>query len=249
MEALYRRNAVLEALRGSRRDLHTLWIQQGVSRKEIAPILQAARRRRLTIKEGSKHQISTLAGDRSHQGVVLEAEPYPYASLDDILALAANRGEDAFVLVLDLVHGPNNLGVLLRSAEICGVHGVIMQDRRAPDITPAIVAAAQGATEHLLIAQETNLNRALEQLKARGVWIIGLAIDDDAQAFGSVDFNMPVGIVVGHEGSGLRRQVQANCDIVLQLPMRGHVESFNAAVAGSIVLYDVWRARGFPGSG
>lgn len=245
-EILYRRHAVSAALHSSRRPLHTLWLQDGLPRKEAAPFLQAARARNLPVRHVSKHELSTLVGDRSHQGVALSADPFPYATPDEMLALADARGEAPFLLILDLVHGPHNLGVLLRSAEICGVHGVIMQDRRAPDITPAMVAASQGATEHLLIAQETNLNRAIEQLKARDVWIVGLAIDPDARLFGTVDLNLPLAIVIGHEGSGLRRQVQANCDIVLQLPMRGHVESFNAAVAGSIVLYEAWRARGFP---
>lgn len=245
-DILYRRNAVREALRGTRRDCHQLWVQEGLPKKEAAPFLQQARERNVAVRRGSRHELSTLAGDRSHQGVVLEASAYRYATLEAMLARAAELGEPPLLLVLDLVQGINNVGVLLRSAELCGVHGVIIQDRRAPDVTPAVVAAAQGATEHLLIAQETNLNRALEVLRARDVWIAGLALDDSAAPFGTIDLNRSLAIVVGHEGHGLRRQVQANCDFLLQLPMRGHLDSFNVAVAGSIVLYAAWQGRGFP---
>ena len=125
-------------------------------------------------------------------------------------------------------------GQLLRTAEICGVHGVVVQERRAPDITPHIVAAAVGATEHLLIAQVTNLNSAIDTLKQAGVWIVGLDIDPTAHKFGQIDLNMPLGVVVGHEGSGMRRRVKESCDILLQLPMRGKVDSLNASVAGRL---------------
>lgn len=246
MDVLFRRNAVLEALRSKRREVKRLWVQKGLPRKEITPILQAARRRNVPISETSRQKVGQRAGDRSHQGVALEVGPYPYADVESMLELAKASGEQPFILLLDQVHGPQNVGQLIRSAEICGVHGVIMQERRAPDITPHIVAAAVGATEHILIAQVTNLNNAIEQLKQAGVWIVGLDIDETAQAFGTVDLNMPLGIVVGHEGSGMRRRVKSNCDILLRLPMRGRVESLNAAVSGSIVLYAAWQARGFP---
>jgi 23S rRNA (guanosine2251-2'-O)-methyltransferase len=245
MEVLFRRNAVLEALRSERREVKCLWVQKGLPRKEISPILQAARQRNVAVNETSKQKVGQLAGDRSHQGVALEVEPYPYADLDEILAHAKRSGEPPFVLLLDQVQGPQNVGQLIRSAEICGVHGVIMQERRAPDITPHIVAAAVGATEHILIAKVTNLNNAIETLKQNGVWIVGLDIDETAQTFGNVDLNMPIGIIVGYEGSGMRSRVKDNCDILLRLPMRGHVESLNAAVSGSIVLYAAWQARGF----
>lgn len=244
-EILFRRNAVLEALRSERRQVIHLWVQRGLPRKELAPILQAARRRNIPIVESDRGTIGRKAGDSSHQGVALEVEPYPYATLDDVLARADASNEPPFILLLDLVQGPQNVGQLLRSAEICGVHGVVVQERRAPDITPHIVAAAVGATEHLLIAQVTNLNSAIDTLKQAGVWIVGLDIDPTAQAFGSLDLNMPLGVVVGHEGSGMRRRVKDSCDILLRLPMRGKVESLNASVAGSIVLYAAWQARGF----
>jgi 23S rRNA (guanosine2251-2'-O)-methyltransferase len=246
-EYLYRRNTVLEALRGSRRQLHRLWTQPDLDRKQAAPILAAARERQVAVQQASKQRLSQLAGDGSHQGVVLEVGPYPYSSVEEILETAVTRGERPFILLLDLIHGPQNIGTLLRTAEICGVHGVVVQDRRAPEITPSVVIYSAGAAEHLLVAQVTNLVETMRQLQRQNIWLVGLELDPQAQRLGQVDLDMPLGIVVGHEGSGLRRLVRESCDILLQLPMRGHVESLNAAVAGSVLLYAAWQARGFEG--
>lgn len=244
-EFLYRRNAVREALRGGRRKLHKLYIQKGLPKKEAAPFLQLARAKQVRVEEVSKQKLGNLVQDGSHQGVVLESADYPYADLTDILNLAKKRNEPPFILILDLVQGPQNIGMLVRTAEACGVHGIVMQERRAPDITPAMVAASAGATEHLLIAKVTNLNRAFAELKEAGVWIVGTAMDDEAQMLGAVDLDRPIALVIGHEGSGLRHQVRQNCDMLVTLPMRGHVESLNAAVSGSVLLYAAWQARGF----
>lgn len=242
-EFLYRRNAVLEALRSRRRVCYTLWLQQGLPRAEAAPFLSLAQQRGLAWREATKERLGQLAGDRSHQGVALEVGAFPYADVDAILALSQARGEAPFLLLLDLVQGPQNVGMLLRSAEACGVHGVVIQQRRAPDITPAMVAASAGATEHLLIAQVTNLVSTLRQLKRADVWLVGLDLATDAKTPAELDLNMALGLVVGHEGSGLRRLVREECDFLLRLPMRGQVASLNASVAGSIALYLAWRAR------
>ncbi len=246
-EYLYRRNAVMEALRGERRKLHKLYIQARLPKKEAAPFLRLAREKKVRIEEASKQRLGNLVRDGGHQGVVLESAEYPYATLSDILTLAQKRNEPPFILIFDLVQGPQNIGMLVRTAEACGVHGIIMQERRAPDITPAMVAASAGATEHLLITKVTNLNRAFETLKAANVWIVGTAMDGGAQMLGEVDLDRPIALVIGHEGSGLRHQVRRNCDMLVKLPMRGQVESLNAAVSGSILLYAAWQARGFNG--
>jgi 23S rRNA (guanosine2251-2'-O)-methyltransferase len=246
-DRLFRRNTVLEALRGSRRQLYRLWLQKGLPEKEVAAIVEAARQRGLPIQAADKGQLTAWASDSSHQGVLLEAGPYPYSSIPAILALAAERQQKPFLLLLDLVHGPQNIGSLLRTAECCGVHGVIIQERRAPDVTPHTVTYSAGAAEHLLIAQVTNLAQAIAELKERDIWVVGLDIGERAQTLGQVDLNMALALVVGHEGEGLRRLVRDRCDLLLRLPMRGRVESLNAAVAGSIALYAAWQARGFPG--
>ena len=244
-EYLYRRNAVREALKSKQRTIKKLWIQKGLPKKEATSFLTLARKRNVPTQEVPKQKLGNLAKDGGHQGVVLEVAPFRYADVEDMLALAQSRSEMPFLLVLDLVQGPQNVGMLVRSAEAAGVHGVIMQDRRAPDITPAMVAASAGATEHLLIAKVTNLNRTLEFLKSADVWIAGTAMDESTQALGEVDLNLPLALVIGHEGSGMRRQVREHCDLLIKLPMRGQVESLNAAVSGSILIYQAWQARGF----
>lgn len=250
-EALVRRHPVLEALRAQRRALQRLYIegQRGRADRELQPILAAAQAAGVPVTTLDKHALDQLAqrhaADAKHQGVLLEAGPYPYAEPDEMLGLAERRGERPLLLLLDLLHGPQNIGALLRTAEACGVHGVILQDRRAPEITPSVVQFAAGATEHLLIAKVTNLAETMRRLKDAGVWLAGMDLDDTAEELGRVDLDRALGVVVGHEGEGLRRLVRDRCDFLVRLPMRGRVESLNAAVAGSILLYAAWGARGF----
>lgn len=248
MDLLYRRNPVLEAVRGGRRELHRLWLQRDGRDEQLEAIQSEARQRGVAVSYAGKQKLNNLVQDGSHQGVVLETGPYPYSSLKEILLYAANEGERPFLLLLDLLHGPQNIGALLRTAEICGVHGVIIQDRRAPDITPAVVIHSAGAAEHLRVAQVTNLVHTMRRLKEEDVWLVGLDVDEDAQGLDSIDLNMSLGIVVGHEGQGMRRLVRETCDFLLCLPMRGRVASLNAAIAGSIALYQAWQARGFKGA-
>ncbi|MCA9925951.1 MAG: 23S rRNA (guanosine(2251)-2'-O)-methyltransferase RlmB [Anaerolineales bacterium] len=244
-EILYRRNPVLEAIRAQRRTIHRLWVQKGADKKLLRPILDAAHKYGVQVQTTDKQKLGHLAQDGGHQGVVLEVGSYPYSDVDRMLALAQERGERPFLLILDLLHGPQNIGSLLRTAEIVGVHGVIMQDRRAPEITPAVVQYAAGATEHLHIAQVTNLVSTIKQLQAHDIWVVGMDLAEDAQSLADVDLNMAVGIVVGHEGQGMRRLVRESCDILLMLPQKGYVQSLNAAVAGSVLLYAAWQARSF----
>ena len=246
IEYLYRRNTVLETLRGSRRKLYRLWLQSDFHQPD--EILHEVQERRIKVERAEKSQLTNLLNDGSHQGVVLEVGPYRYSSSSEMLALAEERGEMPFLLLLDLLHGPLNIGSLLRTAEACGVHGVIMQDRRAPDITPQVVIHSAGAAEHLLIAQVTNLVQSIKALKKAELWIAGLDLSERAIPIGEADLNLPLAMVVGHEGRGLRRLVRNNCDFLIQLPMRGRVGSLNAAIAGSVAMYAAWQARGFEGT-
>jgi 23S rRNA (guanosine2251-2'-O)-methyltransferase len=246
-ELLIRRNSVFAALDSNRREFYRLWVQEDISQKPIADILEMASKRRVTIKKASKKAISNKAQDNRHQGVLLEASPYRYAALNEMISLASSREEKPFLLILDLLQGPQNIGSLLRTAEICGVHGIIVQDRRAPEITPTIIQYSAGAAEYLLISQVTNLAQSINDLKEKGIWVVGLDIDQEAMQYGDVDLDLPIALVVGHEGSGLRRIIKKHCDFLLRLPMRGRTESLNAANAGSILLYAAWQARGFRG--
>lgn len=249
MPYLYRRNTVLEALRANRRQLHRLWLQQDLPDHLSQPLTAEAKARDVSIAYAGRDKLGNMAQDSSHQGVVLEVGPYPYSDLDEILAHAANQGQRPFLLLLDLLHGPHNIGSLLRTAEVCGVHGVIMQDRRAPDITTAVSIYSAGAAEHLRVAQVTNLVHSMHLLKERDVWLVGLDLHEDAQDMRQIDLNMPIGLVVGHEGEGMRRLVRETCDFLMILPMRGRVASLNAAIAGAIALYQAWQARDFEGAG
>jgi len=188
-------------------------------------------------------------GDGRHQGVAVEASRYPYVEVDAILSAARKQVEPPFLLVLDLISDPQNLGTLLRTCEAVGVHGVVIQDRRAAAITPAAVRASSGAVEHLRVARVTNVARTLTTLKDTDVWVVGLDNSGEALRYDRADLRGGMALVVGSEGRGLRRLVRERCDFLVELPMVGQIGSLNAAVAGSIVLYEAWRQRRAEGSG
>lgn len=242
-ETLYGRNAVYESLRAGRRQFYRLLIAETVRVVDVvADILRLAEAVDVPVERVPRRHLDWL-GDANHQGVVLEASEYPYTDLDEILAEAQRRGDPPFLLLLDLVQDPQNLGSLLRTAEAVGVHGAVIQRRRAAGITPAVVHTSAGAVEHLRVAQVTNLPDAISRLKARDVWVVGLENVRGAQRYDQADLSGPLALVVGSEGEGLRRLVQDRCDLMVYLPMAGEVTSLNAAVAGSVVLYEAWRQR------
>jgi 23S rRNA (guanosine2251-2'-O)-methyltransferase len=211
-------------------------------------ILASARTAGVEVAPVPRKNLDSL-GDVNHQGVVLEAGAYPYVSVDEILAASRQQDEPPFLLVVDLVKDPQNLGSLLRTADAVGVHGVVIQRRRAAGVTPAAVRASSGAAEHLRVAQVTNLVSVIGELKARGIWVAGLESAEGARRYDRAELDGPLALVVGSEGRGLRRLVRERCDFMVELPMRGRVTSLNAAVAGSIVLYEAWRHRQGGGSG
>lgn len=242
-EWLYGRNAVYEALRARRRHFFHLRLAQGVDEKgHLAEIIKMASEFRLPIDRVPRTNLDALG--KGHQGVALEASSYSYSGLVDILALAARRNEPAFVLILDVLQDPQNLGTLIRTAEGVGVHGVLLPFRHTASVTPAVVNASSGACEYMLITQ-VNLAQAIQQLKEENVWIIGLDAGLDAQPLKNVRLDGPLALVIGGEGGGMRTLVRKSCDVLMRLPMRGRVESLNAAVAGSVALYFVWQGRGF----
>ncbi len=243
-ELLYGRNAVREALRARRRTLRRLIVSSGVQETGvIAEIVKLATTANVPVERVERQQLDKQLRDVNHQGVMLEVGEYPYVELDACLARATEREEPALLLLLDHLQDPQNIGTLLRTAEVVGVHGVILPGRRAAEITPAVVNASSGATEHLQIVIVTNLSQAIGELQKDGVWVVGLEDDPAAQDFDTADLDMPLAVVVGAEGAGLARLVRERCDFLVRLPMAGHVASLNAAVAGSIALYGAWRQR------
>jgi len=237
------RNAVYEVLRAGRRRVFRLWVAQGVQEKgRLLEILRLSEAAAVPIEWVERSRLDAL--DPDHQGVALQVSEYPYSTLFDVLSLVEQRQEPPFVLILDLLQDPQNLGALLRSAEAVGVHGVLLPLRRTATVTPTVVKVSSGASEHLLICQ-CNLVQAIALLKDAGLWVIGLENAPDAHYPHQVQLDGALALVVGSEGQGMRPLVRTSCDWVLRLPMRGRVTSLNAAVAGSIALYLAWQARGF----
>jgi 23S rRNA (guanosine2251-2'-O)-methyltransferase len=242
-EWIYGRNPVYEALRARRRQPFRLQLAEGLQEKgRLNDILGLARTRKIQIETVPRQRLDVYGS--SHQGIALEASGYPYSDLITILESSQQRQQMPFILLMDTVQDPQNLGTLLRTAEIVGVQGVLLPYRRTATVTPAVVSASSGASEHLLIAQ-TNLAQSINTLKEADIWIIGLDGSPSAQPLQQVRLDGPLALVVGNEGQGMRSLVRDSCDILMRLPMRGQIESLNAAVAGSIALYLAWQARGY----
>jgi len=237
-EFIYSRNAVYEALRARRRDCFSLLVAEGVQPAGKAErILKLAQERKCKIERVPRPRLEKIHPNT--QGFALEVSRYPYAALPDLLECAQERGEPPFFLLLDTLNDPQNFGALLRTAEAVGVHGVILPLARTVEVTPAVVNASSGASEHLLVAQ-ANLAQAIAELKEAGLWIVGLDQEGETvrlDAGRKSPLVGALGLVVGSEGEGMRPLVRKSCDLVLRLPMRGEIESLNAAVAGSVALY------------
>lgn len=247
-EFVYGHWAVMETLRAGRRNLEQLLLSETVEEKGIvADILAEAQKRSVKIQRAPRRIIDDLAAGANHQNVALRVGPYPYADVEDILSLAQRKNEKPFILLLDLLKDPQNVGVLLRVADSVGVHGVIIQERRSVSVTPSVVNASSGAVEYLQVAQVTNLVNVMKDLKEQDVWLVGLEAGKDIPPIDKTDLNMSLGLVLGSEGEGMRRLVRETCDLLLSLPMRGHLASLNVATAGSIALYAAWQARGWQG--
>lgn len=239
------RNPVYETLRARRRHIFRLLLAKGGDRGgHIPEIIKLARDRNIAFEEVPRAQLDGLASH--HQGIALQASTYPMAVLTDIFLKAEQSSQPLFVLVLDEVQDPQNLGTLFRTAEAVGIHGILLPFRRTATITPAVVNASSGATEHLLVAQ-VNLAQAIEELKTAGAWVIGLEGGADSQPVEAVRLDGSLALVVGSEGSGMRSLTRKLCDHLIRLPMHGQVDSLNAAVAGSIALYLALMARSKPG--
>ncbi len=216
-------------------------IAQGVQRSDrIVDILELAENKGVRIEEVPRKVLDNR--ERHNQGVMLQVSEYPYQTIHDIEANIQRSNVPGFILILDSLQDPQNLGTLLRTAEVVGVHGVVLPYRRAAAVTPAVVNASSGASEHLTIIQ-ANLAQIIDAFKQMDIWVYGLDSGPDAQPVSQLNLDGPIALVVGNEGEGLRQLVRKSCDVILQLPMAGQIESLNASVAGSIALYMAWQAR------
>ena len=241
-EYIYSRNAVYETLRARRREIFKIELADNVQIKgRLAEIMALASQRKIQVLKAPRVRLDKI--HEHSQGIVAEVGKYPYVDLLDILENARKKNELPFVLLLDSLNDPQNFGTLIRTAEATGVHGIVIPLAHTVEVTPSVVNASSGASEHMLIAQ-SNLAQAIEALKAENVWVVGL--DQNGETVGANTQRHLTGataLVVGSEGDGIRQLTRTKCDIVLKLPMRGQVESLNAAVAGSVALYLAYLAR------
>lgn len=240
VEMIGGRNPVAEALR-SGRELNKIWVAEGINKKSIGEILSLASKAKVVVQYVPNKRLDSLL-DSHHQGVVASIAAYRYAALDDIFELAAQKEEDPFILILDELEDPHNLGSILRTADATGVHGVIIPRRRSVGLTAVVAKASTGAIEYVPVVRVNNLSQTVMELKEKGVWIAGT----DAQ--GSTDYRymdatLPLAMIIGSEGKGMSRILKEKCDFLYHLPMVGQVTSLNASVAASLLMYEVLRKR------
>jgi len=239
---IWGRNPILETLHSKRRIKRILLAEGQREAPALAAIVHEAERRNIPIEMVPRFRLDQLSHGAVHQGCIALVEERRYASLEQILAYTESKNEAPFLLILDAIQDVNNLGSLFRSAEAVGVHGVILPEHRAAEVNATVVKTSAGASEHLLIAQETNLTRTIDFLKKQNIWVIGLAGEAKIE-YDAANLTGNLTIVVGNEGKGISRLVREHCDLLIKLPMRGQVNSLNAAVAGSIALYEALRQR------
>lgn len=232
------RNPIREALK-SGRDIEKLLVARGELSGSAREIVQMAKERHIPVQEVDRARLDAIT--HNHQGMLAFASAYQYSTVEEMLSLAETRGEKPFLVLLDGITDPHNLGAIIRTAECAGAHGVIVQERRAVGLTPAAVKASAGAVEHLPVARVTNITSTIEMLKAHNVWIY--AADMGGEDYAAVDFSGAVALVIGAEGEGVGRRVLESCDKTVSIPLRGKLDSLNASVAAGILLYAAMRAR------
>jgi 23S rRNA (guanosine2251-2'-O)-methyltransferase len=239
---IYGRKPVLEAIRSGNRAITHVYLLQGSRDGVLDQIESHAKARGIPIDLETRHRMDTMAGNDHHQGVIAVAENYQYSELQDLLDIARVRNEPAFILLLDEIEDPQNLGAILRSADAAGVHGVVIPKHRAAEVNATVLKASAGAAEHVNTVKMTNLNEAIRLLKEANVWVVGT--DGEAKKnFYEYDYRQPVALIIGNEGNGLRRLVKENCDELVKIPMAGQMSSLNASVAAALVLFEVTRQR------
>ena len=235
------RNAVIEALRAGR-SIDKIYIAKGETDKTLGHIASRARDAGIVVVEADRRKLDAMSATKAHQGVVAVAAVREYCDVEDILAIAAERGEPPFLVACDEISDPHNLGAILRSAYCAGAHGVILPKRRSAGLTGIVDKTSAGAAEHMAVARVANLPSALRDLKGRGLWVYGTAADAPASLW-ETDFSGPVCLVIGSEGEGMGRLVREQCDFLVSIPMRASLDSLNASAAAAVLLYEVLRQR------
>ena len=234
------RNNIKEAFR-AQMTIDKLFVQDGLKDAPVRAIVSMARKAGTIVNFVEKDVLEGMTKTGAHQGVIAYASAVTYASVEEILSEAEAKGEDPFILILDEIEDPHNLGACIRSANVAGAHGVIIPKRHAATVNGTAAKASAGAVHHTKVARVANITQTIEELKAKGIWII--CADMGGKPMYELDFKGPVALVIGNEGSGVRQLVREHCDFIASIPVRGEIESLNASVAAGILLYEVVRAR------
>ncbi|MBR4910048.1 MAG: 23S rRNA (guanosine(2251)-2'-O)-methyltransferase RlmB [Clostridia bacterium] len=234
------KNPVLEALR-SGREVDRLLIAHGADSGTAREIIAKCSKKGILIKEVSPQKLDYYCGGANHQGVALTFASHEYCSVDDILAAASAKGEDPFIIICDEIEDPHNLGAIIRTAEVCGVHGIIIPKRRSASLNATVSKTSAGALEYMPVARVTNIAAAIDDLKQKNVWVFGA--DMEGEDYGLTDYRLPCAIVIGNEGRGIGPLVARKCDKIISLPMRGKINSLNASVAAGVLMYKVMECR------
>ena len=235
------RNAVIEALK-SDTTIEYLCVSKGDLEGSIKVVLSLAKDKNVVIKEVDRRKLNEMCGGANHQGVIAKVTPFKYSEVTDIINRAKRKGEDPFIVILDEIEDPHNLGSIIRTAELCGVHGIIIPKRRNVGVTPTVYKCSAGAIEHMRIAKVTNINATIDQLKEEGIWIYGADIDGKDFSY-NTNFSGPCALVIGSEGRGISKLTLKKCDVLVKIPMIGKINSLNASVAGGIMMYEVLKGR------
>jgi 23S rRNA (guanosine2251-2'-O)-methyltransferase len=237
------KNSVIEALK-SGHPIRKIWVAEQAKRGAVSEIMNLATKADVTVQYVPRPKIDRTAGDTVHQGVLAFVAPYEYAAVDELFDLAEQKGEEPFLIILDHVQDPHNVGSILRTADAVGAHGVIIPKRRAAGLTATVSKASAGAIQYVPVARVANVAQTITTLKERGVWVCGTDADG-AHDYRQLDFTVPLALVIGNEGKGMSRLVAEKCDFLARLPLAGHVSSLNASVAAGLLMYEVYRRR-FP---
>ncbi len=235
------RNAVLELLE-SGRDINKIYVSEGERHGSINKIIAIAKERKIVINEIGKTKLNQMAQTENNQGVIAIVPPFDYCDIDDILQVAKQRNEKPFILILDGIEDPHNLGSIIRTAETAGVHGIIIPKRRAATVNSTVAKVSAGAVEYMKIARVNNINETINYLKENDIWICGTDINTDKYYYNE-NFTCGIGIVIGSEGFGMSRLVKENCDFLVKIPMKGKITSLNASVSAGIIMYEVVKQR------
>lgn len=238
------RNAVIEAFRAGR-TIDKLFVQEELHDGPISTVLREAKKRDVIVSFMPKERMDEISLTGHHQGVIAQAAAFAYSTVEDILARAEEKGEAPFVILLDGIEDPHNLGAIIRTACLAGAHGVILPKRRAAGLTPVAVRASAGAVNYVPVARVTNISKEIEALKEKGLWFV--CADMDGTRMYDLSLTGPIGLVVGSEGDGVSRLVKEKCDYVASIPMTGEIDSLNASVAAGVLMYEIVRQRGTGG--